>query len=161
MANITILGRIGREPELKTTQGGTTILSFPVADSKKIKGEEKTTWYDCAIFGQRATSLQQYIRKGEQIYVVGEHELQTWTKEDGSQGAKCAVMVSDIKLIGGQQQQGYQQQAPQSQGNVTAAMQQRQPAPQQPAPQGFGQPTGQPAPPPNKFDDFDSDIPFR
>lgn len=154
MANITILGRIGREPELKTTQGGTTILSFPVADSKKIKGEEKTTWYDCAIFGQRATALQPYIRKGEQIYVVGEHELQTWNKEDGSQGAKCAVMVSDVKLIGGQQQaqQGYQQPA-----------QQRQPAPQQPAPaqqptpNGFGQPTGQPAPAPQGFDDFDDD----
>lgn len=166
MNNITILGRIGRDPEMRTTAGGMQVLSFPVADSKKIKGEEKTTWYECSIFGKRAESLQNYIRKGEQITVSGTHELQTWQKDDGSTGFKCAVMVSDVGLINGQSdnanqgQQSYQQ----PQGNVTAAIQQRPVQQPQQSPQQFGQTTGQPAPAPlppeGSFDDFDDDIPF-
>lgn len=164
MANITLLGRIGREPEMRTTQGGMAVLSFPVADSKKVKGVEKTTWYDCAIFGARAEALQQYIRKGEQIYINGEHELDTWDKDDGTKGFKCKVAVSDVKLIGGQaagqqpaQNQGFQQpaqgfnqqpqQAPVQGGFTQQPMTSAQMAPQ--AQQDDG-----------GFDDFDLDIPF-
>jgi len=151
MNNITILGRIGREPELRTTASGTQVLNFPVADSKKVRGEEKTTWYECSIFGNRAQSLQQYIRKGDQISVSGSHELQTWDKDDGSKGFKCSVMVNDVGLVNGSNNNqpvnngGFNQQ-PVNQNSGTQN-------------QHFGQNTGQPAPAPGGFDDG-SDIPF-
>lgn len=146
MNNITILGRIGRDPEMRTTASGTQILSFPVADSKKVRDVEKTTWYECSIFGARAAALQQYIRKGEQITVSGSHELQTWDKDDGTKGFKCAVMVNDVGLINGQ-------------GN---APQQNQGFNQQPQGQGFGQQAApqQQQPAPSGFDVDDSSIPF-
>ena len=150
MNSITILGRIGRDPEMRTTASGTQILSFPVADSKKVQGNEKTTWYECSIFGARAQALQQYIRKGEQITVSGSHELQTWDKDDGSKGFKCAVMVNDVGLIGGQGSAPAQQQAPQGGFNQQQPQKFRQ-QPQQ-APQTQAAPGG--------FDDFDDDIGF-
>lgn len=163
MNNITILGRVGREPEMRTTQGGMSVLSFPVADSKKIKGEEKTTWYDCTMFGDRGVALQQYIRKGDQITVTGEHELQTWDKDDGSKGFKCCVMVNNVGLVNSQQaptvakpagQPAHTYQPPQPQGGF-----------QQPQ-QGFGQqqPSGQAAPAPQGGgfpNSLDDDIPFN
>ncbi len=143
MNTITILGRIGREPEMRTTASGTQILSFPVADSKKVQGAEKTTWFDCAIFGNRAAALQQYIQKGDQVVVTGEMELQTFQKNDGTQGFKCAVMVNNVGLVGGN-------------NRTTAPAQQQTPRQQQ---GGFAPPTGQPAPRPGGFDDFEDDLP--
>jgi len=158
MNNITISGRIGRDAELRTTQGGMQVLSFAVASSKKVKGEEKTTWFDCSLFGQRAMSLQPYIVKGGQLVVSGSIELQTFQKNDGTQGAKIQVFVNDVDLVGGRppavtgnQPQQFQQQQPQQRGgNQGSALQ-----PQQP--QGF---TGQPAQSADFTDISEDSIPF-
>ena len=148
MNTITILGRVGREPEMRTTAGGTPVISFPVADSKKVKGVETTTWFDCAVFGARGETLQQYVQKGDQIVVTGEMELQTFQKNDGTQGFKCAVMVSNFGFVGGN-------------NRTTAPAQQSAHQPQRQQPTSFPRQTGQPAPrPDNDFSDFDDDIPF-
>ena len=155
MNSITILGRIGRDPEMRTTASGTQVLSFPVADSKKVRGEEKTTWYECSIFGNRAQSLQQYIRKGDQISVSGSHELQTWDKDDGSKGFKCAVMVNDVGLVNGSPNS-----QPANQGGFNQQPAHQNSGAQNQQPQKFGQNTGQPAPAPSGFADLNDDIPF-
>lgn len=161
MNNITVLGRIGREPELKHTASGTAILNFPIADSKKVQGNEITTWFDCSIFGTRAEKLQQYIRKGEQITVSGSIELQKWTGQDGVEKSKIALNVSDVGFVSGQsQQQSRQQYQQQTQGFAQ---------PQQQAQGfqgGFGshaaqqQSQGQPVQQGRTLDDFDDDVPF-
>lgn len=151
MNTITILGRVGREPEMRTTANGTQVVSFPVADSKKVKGVETTTWFDCAVFGARGATLQQYVQKGDQIMVTGEMELQTFQKNDGTQGFKCAVIVSNFGFVGGNNRTTAPAQQPAQQP------QQRQQPVQQ---NGFPPPSGKPAPPPQGFDDFDEDIPF-
>ena len=149
MNTITILGRVGRDPELRTTAGGTQVLSFPVADSKKVKGEDKTTWYDCSLFGSRATSLQPYIQKGNQICVTGEHELQTWQKDDGTTGFKCSVKVNNVGFVSSGMNQGAQPTQPASQ--PAQGFQQPQ--------QGFNNPPPAPVQP-SPDDDFSQSIPF-
>jgi len=157
MNSITISGRIGRDAELRTTAGGLEVLSFPVASSKKIKGEDHTTWFECAIFGKRASSLSNYIQKGGQIVVTGSCDLDVYQKNDGTTGAKINVMVNDVDLVGGK----------------PPAPQQPQNGFQQPQNSGFGQPpgqqwpqqspsqAGQPAPQPTGgMDDLDESIPF-
>lgn len=129
MNSITISGRVGRDSELRTTASGMQVLSFPVASSKKVKGEERTTWFDCSLFGQRAQSLQQYIQKGGQVVVSGSCELQTFQKNDGTQGAKIQVMVNDVDLVGGRPPAPQQQPAQQPQ---QGGFNNPPPAPQQP-----------------------------
>jgi single-strand DNA-binding protein len=145
MNNITISGRVGRDAELRVIPSGTPVLSFPVASSKKVNQVEKTTWFECSLFGKRAESLQQYITKGGQVVVTGSVELEQFQKSDGTSGAKIKVFVTDIDLVGGRPS-GQQAQQPQ-QGFGSHAPQQRQQA--QPAQQH---------PSPSEFDD--SDIPF-
>ena len=139
MNSITISGRVGRDAELRTTAGGLEVLSFPVASSKKIKGEEHTTWFECALFGKRASSLANHIQKGGQVVVTGSCELDVYQKNDGTTGAKIKVMVNDVDLVGGrppapqnQPQQGFQQPQQQPQGFTQQPQQQyNNQAPQQ------------------------------
>ena len=131
MNNITIAGNVGRDGELRQV-GEYTVLSFPVASTKKVKGEERTTWFDCSLWGKRAQSLSPYIVKGTRVVVVGEVSLDVYKKQDGTQGAKISVNVNDVTLMGGGQT--VQQQAP--------------------------QPVQQPRQQPQAFDDFEDDIPF-
>lgn len=67
----TVTGNLGRDAELKNA-GGTQVLSFSVASTKKDRNGEQTHWIDCSIWGQRGESLAQYLSKGTRVTVVGE-----------------------------------------------------------------------------------------
>jgi single-strand DNA-binding protein len=73
--NITMIaGTVGRDAELRNTQGGDAVLSFSVAvDNGKDKNGNKreATWFDCSIWGKRAQSLSSYITKGTKIALSG------------------------------------------------------------------------------------------
>jgi len=109
MNNITIAGNVGRDGELRQV-GDYTVLSFAVASTRKVKGEKKTTWFDCSLWGKRGQGLAPYILKGTSVVVVGEASLDVYTKQDGTQSAKIVVNANDVTLMGGQQQQAPQQQ---------------------------------------------------
>lgn len=172
MNNITVFGRIGRDPEMRTTANGTSVLNFPIADSKKVQGNEITTWFDCSLFGTRAEKLAPYIRKGEQISVSGSIELQKWTGQDGTEKSKIVLTVSDVGLVSGQSQ-SQQPAQQQPQGFAQQPQQGFAPPPAQgfQQPQGFGShapqqlPQGHPdrqaqAQQGRSLDDFSDDIPF-
>jgi len=77
-----------------------------------------STWFDCSLWGKRADSLAQYIKKGQSIAVVGEVELEQYTNSQGQAGAKMKINVSNVTLQGGSQsapQQGAQPAQPQQQ----------------------------------------------
>ena len=114
MNNITIAGNVGRDGELRQV-GDYTVLSFAVASTRKVKGEKKTTWFDCSLWGKRGQGLAPYILKGTSVVVVGEASLDVYTKQDGTQSAKIVVNANDVTLMGGQQQQAPQQQQPRQQ----------------------------------------------
>lgn len=165
---ITIAGNIGRDGELRQA-GDYPVLNFPVASSKKIKGVDKTTWFDCALFGNRATSLAQYIKKGGQVVVTGECSLETYQKGDGSEGSKIRVNLNDVKLMGSKQdnqqaqqpQQNYQPQRPANPNQPAPQQAQRS---QQPAPQNYQNqpnPANHPAPQPagGSYDAYDDSKP--
>ncbi len=132
MNNITIAGQLGKDSELKQV-GQEQVLSFSVADSQ---GREKPTiWWNCQLWGKRATSLQQYLTKGQAVTVSGSVSQRTYTDKNGQERVSQDVRVQDVALQGGKRDES--PRAP-------------QPAPRQQAkPQGSG------------FDDFpDSDVPF-
>lgn len=74
MQILTIAGNVGRDAELKSLQSGETVLNFSVAvDNGKDKNGNKrdATWFDCAVWGKRAESLQSYIKKGTKLTLSG------------------------------------------------------------------------------------------
>jgi single-strand DNA-binding protein len=129
---ISISGNLGKDAEMRRLPDGTAVLSFSVADSQ---GKDKPSlWWNCAMFGKRADSLQQYLVKGQQVTVNGTVSERQYTDKDGQQRKSMDVRVNDIALQGGKQS---------SQQHTPAA----KPAYQAPAQTGG-------------FADMDDDVPF-
>src|SRR6266536_330784 len=72
MAQLSIIGNLGRDPEMSYTPDGTAIVKFSVAVTRKTKDKESTTWFNCVAFRKQAETLNTYVRKGQQVYIQGE-----------------------------------------------------------------------------------------
>jgi single-strand DNA-binding protein len=96
---ISIAGRIGKDPEQRQLQDGTSVLSFSVADDQ---GKDKQAiWWRCSLFGKRADSLAPYLAKGSSVTVVGTVTEREYVDKEGQQRKVMEVRVQDIALQGG------------------------------------------------------------
>lgn len=95
---ITVAGSLGRDAELKYLQNGDAVLNFSVADSA---GRDKPTiWWSCQLFGKRAESLSQYLKKGQAVTVAGSVSEREWTDKDGNTKKAMNVRVNEVALMG-------------------------------------------------------------
>ena len=102
MNNITITGQLGKDSEISATANSDSVLSFSVADSQ---GRDKPTiWWNCQLWGKRASSLEQYLVKGQAVTVVGSVSEREWADKDGTKRKSMDIRVNDIALQGGKQQ---------------------------------------------------------
>lgn len=99
----TGIGRLGRDAEVRHSQAGTPITTFAVAIDEGFGERKTTTWFDCAMFGERGEKVASYIRKGDRIGVTGSIRLDTYTTRDGVEKSKVALRVQDVTLLGGKQ----------------------------------------------------------
>ena len=136
-----ISGNIGRDPEMRASQSGTSILSFPVAVNERVKkGEEwteYTNWIGVVVFGRRADSLGKILAKGMKVAVSGHLHYSSWDDKSGNKRSKLELIADDVDIM--QRKEGQQN------GSYVQQTQQYNNYPQQPqyAPQnGYQQPTG-------------------
>ena len=100
---ITVAGSLGRDAELKYLQNGDAVLNFSVADSA---GRDKPTiWWSCQLFGKRAESLSQYLKKGQSVTVTGSVTEREWTDKDGNTKKAMNVRVNEVALMGGRREE--------------------------------------------------------
>ena len=101
---ITVAGNLGKDMEIRTMPNGDPVGNFSVADSQ---GKEKPSiWWNCQLFGKRATALQPYLMKGQQVTVGGTVTEREWTDKDGGQRKTMEIRVTEIALQGGKREQG-------------------------------------------------------
>ncbi len=146
---VIITGNLTRDPEVRTTAGGTSVLGFGVAVNDRRKNQQTGEWEDypnfieCTMFGARAQSVSRYLSKGSKVAIEGKLHWSQWER-DGQKRSKIEVIVDEIEFMSQGQQQGQSvQQAPQQ-------------APQQPMQSSM---PGMPAPVVDASI-YDSDIPF-
>lgn len=100
---ITVAGQLGRDAEVKTLQNGDQVCSFSVADSQ---GRDKPTiWWFCSLFGKRATSLAEYLKKGQAVTVTGQVTEREYTDKEGAKRKAQDIRVNDIALQGGKREE--------------------------------------------------------
>lgn len=135
--NVSLTGRLTRDPELRVTAGGTQLLSFSLAFNTSVRNrqtgewEERGNFIDCTMFGKRADALSRFLAKGQKVAIAGKLRYATWDK-DGQRHSKLDLIVDEIDFM-----------APRQGGS--------QPMQTAPAPQASVPPI---------VDDFDDDIPF-
>lgn len=91
-------GRLTKDANLASTPAGTAVLEFSVASTEKYKGGEETLFLDCAIFGERAEKLAQYMTKGKQVLLDGRLKLERWEKE-GVKNSKHSLVVDSVNFV--------------------------------------------------------------
>jgi single-strand DNA-binding protein len=102
---IRIIGNLGRDPEMRYTTTGQAITSFSVAsnhnytDSMGMKHSE-TEWFNCSAFGKLAETCNEYLHKGQQVYVEGRLKSRTYQTKDGQTRYSLDVTVNDIQFLG-------------------------------------------------------------
>lgn len=94
MITATITGNVGKEPALRTTQGGKTMANFSVASTEKKDGP--TTWVDVVCFDEQADMVSQSLHKGDRVVVTGRVALETYEKKDGSQGFSLRLVADEV-----------------------------------------------------------------
>jgi single-strand DNA-binding protein len=102
LAEATIIGRLGRDPELRTTPNGTSVCNFSVAtDYRYKKGEtteSKTFWANISAFGKTAELCAEYLSKGSLCCVIGRLETQKW-ESDGQKREKTIIVAQTVKFL--------------------------------------------------------------
>ena len=106
MQTLIIAGNIGKDAELRTTQGGDKVCSFSVAvdNGKDKQGNRRdSTWYECSLWGKRAESMSGYITKGGKVTVTGRPTCRVYNEK-----AYMGLSVDNITLQGGRSEGGGQ-----------------------------------------------------
>lgn len=113
MNNLSIAGRLGRDAELRYTQGGKPVLGFAVAVDKRGPGGEKgTEWVDCSLWGDRGEKVAEYLTKGKVVAVSGEAGARAYMGKDGKPVATLTLRVIELTLLGGSADGGERPQRP-------------------------------------------------
>lgn len=115
---VSVSGNLGADAELRSTRGGTPVLTFALAVNERVKQADGTwgdraSWIDCVLFGARAQALADWLRKGNKVAVQGRLRTSTWER-DGVSYKRTEVVVEEVDLmtVRRDKQQGAAQDAP-------------------------------------------------
>lgn len=143
---VTLIGNLGADPEVRYTASGSAVANVRLAtaeswrDRESGEQQERTEWHRVVFFGRLAEIVEQYLRKGSQVYVEGRLQTRKWQDRDGNERYTTEIVANEMQMLGGRGGGG---------GGGGAPSQDREPA----AAGGGG-----PSEPP--MDEFDDDIPF-
>lgn len=103
---VILIGRLGKEPEIRHTQTGEIIANIVVATSDRWRdrasGETKeiTEWHRVALFRQQAEIARQYMKKGTQVYVEGSLKTRKWQDRNGQDRYTTEINATSVNLLG-------------------------------------------------------------
>lgn len=100
MNSINLVGRLTKEPELRTTSNGNKVISFCLAVDRKSK-DKATDFIDCMAWNKLAEVISQYCHKGKMISVTGALQTRTWEDSNGGKHKASEVNVMALDLLGG------------------------------------------------------------
>jgi single-strand DNA-binding protein len=108
---VIILGRLGRDPEVRNFQNGGKVVNLRVATSERYKDregnqQERTEWHSVAIFNERLGEVaEKYLRKGSEVYLEGQLETRKWTDQQGQERYTTEIVLrqfrGELTLVGG------------------------------------------------------------
>lgn len=102
---VILVGRLGADPEMRYTEGGTAKASMSLATNRYIAGtdgnpgREATDWHDCVIWGKQAEATAQHMRKGSLVYVEGRLQTRSWDGQDGVKRYRTEVVAEQVTFL--------------------------------------------------------------
>lgn len=103
---VFLLGNLGRDPEIRSTQSGQPVANFSIATNRRWvdrngQRQEQTEWHNIVCFGRQAEVAGQYLQKGKQIFVEGRIQTRSWDdKQSGEKKYRTEIICENFQMLG-------------------------------------------------------------
>ena len=107
---VTLLGNVGKDPEIRSTPGGTMVATFGLATSDRAKDaqgnwQDRTEWHSLVAFTRTAEIVRDYVKKGSKLYIEGTLRTNSWDdKTSGQKRYKTEIIVNELILLTGREE---------------------------------------------------------
>jgi len=107
---VILLGNVGKDPEIRSTPGGTMVANFSLATSDRFQDAQgnwtdRTEWHNLVAFGRTAEIIRDYVKKGSKLYIEGSLRTSNWEdKQSGQKRYKTEIIVNDLSLLSGREE---------------------------------------------------------
>lgn len=103
---VILVGNLGRDPESRATQSGSTVANLRIATSERQKGSDgewtdHTEWHSVVCFGRTAENVVKFCTKGKQLYIEGKLRTRKWTDKDGAEKWSTEIVADVVHFLGG------------------------------------------------------------
>jgi len=102
---VMVIGNLGRDPEMRYTPSGRPVTTFSVATSRSWKSSEgerrtETEWFNIVAWGNLAEICNQYLKKGQQVYIEGRLQTRRWEDDEGNKRSSTEVVAREMTMLG-------------------------------------------------------------
>ena len=107
---VMLIGRLGQDPEMRYTPSGRPLTKFQLAVNRSWTssgGEKKTEteWFNVVAWGKLAEICNQYLTKGQQVYIEGRIQTRRWKDDDGAQHSSVEINAQEMIMLDGRQEE--------------------------------------------------------
>lgn len=106
---VILIGRLGKDPEVRYMPNGEAVCNFSVATSESWKDsngqkQERTEWHNITMYCKLAEIAGQYLKKGSQVYLEGKIQSRKYTDKNGAERTAYDIIANEMKMLGGNSQ---------------------------------------------------------
>lgn len=103
---VILVGNLGKDPEIRNLEGGAKVASFSLATTEKYtnkNGEkvDQTEWHNVQVWGKLADIVEQWMKKGQMVYIEGRLRTRSWEDKDKIKRYSTEILADNIKMLGG------------------------------------------------------------
>jgi single-strand DNA-binding protein len=101
---VILIGNLGRDPELRYTQGGSAVTNFTLATNEKWRdkdgnNQERTEWHRIVVWGRSAENCAQYLQKGSSVFIEGRLQTREWEDKEGQKRQTTEINAASVQFL--------------------------------------------------------------
>ncbi len=97
---VIVIGNVGNDPEMRFVPSGKPVTSFSVATNEKYGDNDHTEWFNIITWDKLAETCNQYLKKGQQVFVEGRLQTRSWEDKEGVKHDKTEVIANKVLFLG-------------------------------------------------------------
>lgn len=98
---VILVGRVGKDAEVRAIQGGAKVANITLATTEKYKDREETEWHNVVLWNNLAEVAEKYVKKGQLLYIEGKIKTERYKAQDGSERSTTRIYASSMQMLGG------------------------------------------------------------
>lgn len=98
---VILVGRVGKDAEVRAIQGGGKVANITLATTEKYKDKEETEWHNVVLWNNLAEIAEKYVKKGQLLYIEGKIKTEKYKTQDGSEKSSTRIYASSMQMLGG------------------------------------------------------------